>query len=90
MSGNEIMKYDNKIIIVLASYNPDYDTYIIVAYGVPLASIHLMLFPCQVTEDTANLMKNTFRIEERGLVFVKGKGELKTFFVGDEWRGQRI
>lgn len=46
--------------------------------------------PRQVTEDTAELLKNTFKVEERGLVYVKGKGELRTFFVGEEWREQSL
>ena len=44
-------------------------------------------FLVQVTEYTAMLLKNTFKIEERGLVFVKGKGQLKTFYLGEELRG---
>ena len=40
----------------------------------------------QVTEEAANILSecensSEFVLEERGLIFVKGKGELKTFLV---------
>lgn len=39
----------------------------------------------QVTENTANvLMNNGFSVEERGMIQVKGKGQLKTFFLSSD------
>ncbi|KAI9204152.1 adenylate and guanylate cyclase catalytic domain-containing protein [Polychytrium aggregatum] len=35
----------------------------------------------QVTEKVARLIESDFQLQERGLVYVKGKGEMKTFFV---------
>lgn len=43
--------------------------------------------PLQVTEATANILRaNEFVVEKRGLVPVKGKGELTTYFVISEPR----
>ena len=40
------------------------------------------LISLQVTEETARALEAcNFQVEERGKVFVKGKGELTTFFV---------
>lgn len=49
--------------------------------------LSMLLSPLQVTEDTANLLRSTFKVVERGLVPVKGKGVLKTYFLGEELRG---
>ena len=46
-----------------------------------------LVSPLQITEDTANILRSAFKVEERGLVEVKGKGRLKTYFLGDELRG---
>ncbi len=35
----------------------------------------------QVSEDTYNLLKDRYRFTERGFIEVKGKGQLKTFFL---------
>jgi len=35
----------------------------------------------QVTERTYNLMRDHFAFEDRGLTYVKGKGDMKTFFL---------
>lgn len=35
----------------------------------------------QITEPTYNLIKEKFLIEERGIINVKGKGEMKTYFL---------
>ena len=35
----------------------------------------------QITEPTYNLIKEKFLIEERGIIDVKGKGEMKTYFL---------
>ena len=43
------------------------------AYGVPSE--------IQISEATAKLIGQRFKIEERGLISVKGKGRLRTFFV---------
>ena len=49
--------------------------------------LNTLLSPLQVTEDTANILRSTFKVVERGLVEVKGKGKLMTYFLGDELRG---
>lgn len=47
----------------------------------------LLPLPLQVTEATANILRdNGFVVEKRGLVPVKGKGELTTYFVISEPR----
>lgn len=35
----------------------------------------------QVSEDTYHLLKNKYKLEERGVIEVKGKGSIKTFFL---------
>ena len=46
-----------------------------------------LISPLQITENTANILRSAFKVEERGLVEVKGKGKLKTYFLGEELRG---
>ena len=41
-----------------------------------------LLFSSQVTEQTGAILRDAgFELEERGKVFVKGKGEMTTFYV---------
>ena len=35
----------------------------------------------QITKATADLIAGRFRVERRGMVEVKGKGQIETFFV---------
>jgi class 3 adenylate cyclase len=35
----------------------------------------------QITEETAELVRDFFALESRGTIDVKGKGEIKTWFV---------
>lgn len=49
----------------------------------------LTYLPFQVTEDTAQVLRdNGFQLEERGKVFVKGKGELTTYFLEGTVKGR--
>lgn len=42
----------------------------------------------QVSQETARvLMDNNFDLKERGKIFVKGKGEMTTYFLEGEVRG---
>lgn len=51
----------------------------------PLNSISLSLLDCQVTEETAEMLeRGGFKLTRRGKIFVKGKGEVTTYFI-TEW-----
>lgn len=50
--------------------------------GVPPASEDTGLLPFQVTEETCTILQSLgYSCECRGLINVKGKGELRTYFV---------
>ena len=49
------------------------------------------LFTSQVTEQTGAILRDAgFELEERGKVFVKGKGEMTTFYVVGTDKGRII